>query len=48
MRRMISELGELDIDWQNPEITKFKAEVEGKPAVSEMIDRELAWRKTMN
>lgn len=48
MRRMISETGEFEVDWQNPEITKFKAEVEGKPAVSEMIDRELEWRKGLN
>ena len=45
MRRMISDIGGLEIDWQNPEISKFKAEVECKPAVSELIDRELEWQK---
>ena len=48
MRHMISDIGGLEIDWQNPEISKFKAEVEGKPAISELIDRELDWWKNMN
>jgi hypothetical protein len=47
MRRMITDAYGEKIDWQNPEITKFKAEVEGKPAISEMLDRELAWRENL-
>ena len=47
MRRMIADACGEKIDWQNPEITKFKAEVEGKYALSELLDRELEWRKNL-
>lgn len=45
MRRLAADTKMADIDWQCPEITKLRAEVEGRFGLSEMMDREMEWRR---